>query len=99
MTRESNLKSGSVGSVGSAELLVAIRNLYSRHPEYFHHEPWELVQVLYSLNYIDDLVGELVRVKEDVHRLKEKAEEDGDLRTALLGCDKARKALELQAKV
>src|SRR5919112_513040 len=79
MTRESNLKSGSVGSVGSAELLVAIRNLYSRHPEYFHHEPWELVHVLYSLNYIDDLVGELVRVKEDVHRLKEKAEEDVDL--------------------
>ena len=55
MTRESNLKSGSVGSVGSAELLLAIRNLYSRRPEYFHHEPWELVHVLYSLNYIDDL--------------------------------------------
>jgi hypothetical protein len=47
----------------------------------------------------EDLAGELVRVKEDVHRLKEKAEEDGDLRTALLGCDKALKALELQAKV
>ena len=36
-------------------LLLAIRNLYSRHPEYFHHEPWELVHVLYSLNYTDDL--------------------------------------------
>ena len=47
----------------------------------------------------DNLAGELVRVKEDVHRLKEKAEEEGDLRTALLGCDKALKALELQAKV
>ena len=47
----------------------------------------------------EDLAGELVSVKEDVHRLKEKAEEDGDLRTALLGCDKALKALELQAKV
>jgi hypothetical protein len=58
MTRESNLKSGSVGSVGSAELLLAIRNLYSRHPEYFLHEPWELVHVLYSLNYTDDLVDE-----------------------------------------
>jgi hypothetical protein len=57
MTRESNLKSGSVGSVGSAELL-AIRNLYSRHPEYFHHESWELVHVLYSLNYTDDLADE-----------------------------------------
>ena len=58
MTRESNLKSGSVGSVGSAKLLLAIRNLYSRHPEYSHHEPWELVQVLYSLNYTDDLADE-----------------------------------------
>jgi hypothetical protein len=58
MTRESNLKSGSVGSVGSAELLLAIRNLYSRHPEYFHHEPCELVHVLYSLNYTDDLADE-----------------------------------------
>jgi hypothetical protein len=38
-------------------------------------------------------------VKADVHRLKEKAEAEGDLRTALLGCDKALKALELQAKV
>jgi hypothetical protein len=38
--------------------LPAIRDLYSRHPEYFHHEPWELVHVLYSLNYIDDLADE-----------------------------------------
>jgi hypothetical protein len=59
MTRESNLKSGSVGSVGSAELLLAIRNLYSRHPEYFLHEPWELVHMLYSLNYTDDLADEV----------------------------------------
>ena len=57
MTRKGNLKSGSVGSVGSAELLLAIRNLYSRHPEYFHHESWELQHVLYSLNYTDDLAG------------------------------------------
>jgi hypothetical protein len=61
MTRESNLKSGSVGSVGSAELLLAIRNLYSRHPEYVHHKPWEQVHVLYSLNYTDDLADEVAR--------------------------------------
>ena len=61
MTRESNLKSGSVGSVGSAELLLAIRNLYSRHPEYLDHEAWELVHVLYSLNYTDDLAVEVAR--------------------------------------
>jgi hypothetical protein len=47
----------------------------------------------------EGLAAELVKVKADVHRLKEKAEEEGDLRTALLGCDKALKALELQAKV
>ena len=58
MTRESNLKSGSVGSVGSAELLLAIRNLYSRHPEYFRHEPWELVHILFALRYVDGLAEE-----------------------------------------
>ena len=45
-------------AVNSAQLLPAIRDLYSRHPEYFHHEPWELVHVLYSLNYTDDLADE-----------------------------------------
>ena len=46
------------GAVSSAQLLPAIRELYSRRPEYFHHEPWELVHVLYSLNYTDDLADE-----------------------------------------
>jgi hypothetical protein len=58
MTRGKNLKSGSVGSVGSAELPPAIRDLYSRQPEYLHHEPWELQHVLFSLGYIDDLADE-----------------------------------------
>jgi hypothetical protein len=44
--------------MNSAQLLPAIRELYSRHPEYFHHEPWELQHVLYSLNYTDDLADE-----------------------------------------
>ena len=39
-------------------LLPAIRDLYSRHPEYFHHEPWELAHVLFSLGYVEDLAGE-----------------------------------------
>jgi hypothetical protein len=46
------------GAVTSTQLLPAIRDLYSRQPEYFHHEPWELVHVLYSLNYTDDLADE-----------------------------------------
>jgi len=44
--------------VNSTQLLPAIRELYSRYPEYFHHEPWELQHVLFSLGYVDDLVGE-----------------------------------------
>jgi hypothetical protein len=44
--------------VNAAQLPPAIRALYSRHPEYFHHEPWELVHVLYSLGYTDDLADE-----------------------------------------
>ena len=81
------------------QLLPAVRDLFSKRPEYYYHAAWELQHVLYPLNYTDDLADELVRVKEDVHRLKERVEEDGDLRTALRGCDKALKALELQAKV
>jgi hypothetical protein len=44
--------------VNAVQLLPAIRDLYSRQPEYFHHEPWELVHVLYSLGYVDDLADE-----------------------------------------
>ena len=44
--------------MNAAQLLPAIRELYSRHPEYVHNEPWELVHVLYSLNYTDDLADE-----------------------------------------
>ena len=44
--------------MNSAQLLPAIRDLYSRNPEYWHHEPWELVHVLFSLGYVDDLADE-----------------------------------------
>ena len=44
--------------MNSSHLLPAIRELYSRRPEYFHHEPWELAHVLFSLNYVDDLADE-----------------------------------------
>ena len=46
------------GAVNSAQLLPAIRDLCSRHPEMYDLEPWELVHVLYSLNYTDDLADE-----------------------------------------
>jgi hypothetical protein len=44
--------------VNPTHLLPAIRDLYSRHPDYFHHEPWELQHVLFSLGYVDDLTDE-----------------------------------------
>jgi hypothetical protein len=44
--------------VNSTHLLPAIRELYSRHPEYFHPEPWELAHILFSLNCVDDLADE-----------------------------------------
>jgi hypothetical protein len=64
------------------QLLPAIRGLYSRHPEFFHHEPWELVHVLYSLNYTDDLADEerhehlaaYYRLDADRYALEEEAE-------------------------
>jgi hypothetical protein len=42
----------------SAHLLPAIRDLYGRHPEYRDLAPWELAQVLWSLNYTEDLEDE-----------------------------------------
>ena len=42
----------------AAELLPSVRQLLSEHPEYAGHEGWELVHVLYSLGYVDDLLDE-----------------------------------------
>jgi hypothetical protein len=44
--------------VNSIQLVAAIRELYSRRPEYFHHEPWEMQHGLFSLGYVDDLADE-----------------------------------------
>jgi hypothetical protein len=40
------------------QLLPAVRDLYSRLPEYVRHEAWELQPVLFSLGYVDDLADE-----------------------------------------
>jgi hypothetical protein len=42
----------------SAQLLPAIRDLYSRLPETYLLEPWELQHVLFSLGYVDELADE-----------------------------------------
>ena len=44
--------------MNSAQLLLALRDLYSRLPETYHLEPWELQHVLFSLGYTDDLADE-----------------------------------------
>lgn len=65
------------------------------------HIPQLLVKAYEALEQgnAEDLAHELCAIKSDVQRLKVKAEDQDDLRTALLACDKALKALELQAKV
>jgi hypothetical protein len=40
------------------QLLPAIRDLYSRHPEMHDLEPWEMQSALFVLGYTDDLADE-----------------------------------------
>ncbi len=42
----------------SWQLLPAVRDLYSRLPEMYYRQPWELQHVLFSLGYTDGLAGE-----------------------------------------
>jgi hypothetical protein len=44
--------------VNADELLPALRDLYSRLPETYHSQPWELQWTLYALNYTDELENE-----------------------------------------
>ena len=44
--------------MNAGELLPAVRELYSRLPETYLLQPWELVHVLYSLGYVGDLADE-----------------------------------------
>jgi hypothetical protein len=44
--------------MNSAQLLPAVRDLYRRHREAYHLQPWELEHVLSSLGYTDDLAAE-----------------------------------------
>ncbi len=40
------------------DVLPMIRELFSRFPEYRHHQPWELQWLLFALNYSDELEDE-----------------------------------------
>ncbi len=44
--------------MNAAQLLPALRDLYSRLPEMYYRQSWELQHVLFSLGYTDDLVDE-----------------------------------------
>ena len=44
--------------MNSAQLLPAVRDLYSRHPEMHGLESWELQSALFVLVYTDDLADE-----------------------------------------
>jgi hypothetical protein len=39
-------------------LLAVIREVYSRLPETYYLQPWELQHILFSLEYTDDLADE-----------------------------------------
>jgi hypothetical protein len=51
-------RQGLSGAVNAAQLLPCIRDLYSRLPEMYYRQPWELQHVLFSLGYTDDLINE-----------------------------------------
>ena len=44
--------------MNAAQLLPALRDLYSRLPEMYFRQAWELQHVLFSLGYTDDLAEE-----------------------------------------
>jgi hypothetical protein len=44
--------------MNAAELLPLLRELFSRNTEYRGHEPWELVWLLFSLRYTNELEPE-----------------------------------------
>ena len=44
--------------MNSAEILPCLRDLYSRLPETYHLQPWELQSLLWSLGYTDELESE-----------------------------------------
>jgi hypothetical protein len=44
--------------VNATQLLLAVRDLYSRLPEMHVLEPWELQSALFVLGYTDDLADE-----------------------------------------
>jgi hypothetical protein len=51
--------------MNAPQLLPLLRDLFSKRPEYRSHEPWELSQVLWSLNYTEDLADAAEVARQD----------------------------------
>jgi hypothetical protein len=45
-------------SIDHPDVLPMLRDLFSRHPEYRHHQPWELQWLLFVLGYSEQLEDE-----------------------------------------
>jgi hypothetical protein len=54
-TRRSQMSRATSIIAAEPNLLASIRELYSRLPETRYFESWEMQDILYSLNYTDDL--------------------------------------------
>jgi hypothetical protein len=71
--------------VSAAQLLPAIRDLYSRLPETYHREPWELQHVLFSLGYVEDMAADAIERYLERLATKEQADLDRKHGEQILG--------------
>jgi hypothetical protein len=71
--------------VSAAQLLPAVRDLYSRLPEMYHLEPWELQHVLFSLGYVEDMAADAIERYLERLATKEQADLDREHGEQILG--------------
>jgi 3-dehydroquinate synthase class II len=74
------------------------KDALSRHANTCIPEQLALVYKADNLAAGDNLRAELESEKQEIRDLRDKAKDSDDVRTALYACDKALKALELEAK-
>ncbi len=96
---ERDILNGDPGRVVANRYESLSQAAVQRHMENHMAKALAKTREVTELSDADRLRNELEEVKEDVRRLKAKAEAEGDIKTALLGCDKALKALDLEARV
>jgi len=84
---------------GIAQRFAASPDAVFRHRS--DHLPATLVQAraVEEVAHADGLLGQLVRLQDDARRIGSRAEEAGDLRTALIGIRELVRIVELTAKM